>query len=204
MFGITRRTNNGGPSRSATAGLEFIFSSQDPDQCPARTKSQSSPRPACRHHRKEGEWPGRSRPRCCARRFSGSDWHTVSAHCRSRYGGLMEGPRPSCRAMSSARARIRQSRRRQFAGSEAVELFGLRGAAPYRNRSLSVRRQQFGNHTFSLPVPLTNRKSFCRKFVPGKEEGRSEHERPGHPGKRSPIPHHRVVVPPNRDLPAAS
>src|SRR5205823_5430451 len=95
-------------------------------------------------------------------RFSGSGWHTVPAHCRSRYGGLTEGAPPSCRAMSSARARIRQSRRRQFAGSEAVEL-----PQPFVERP----HQPFGNHTFSLPVPLTNRKSFCRKFVPGKERG---------------------------------
>jgi hypothetical protein len=33
------------------------------------------------------------------------------------------------------------------------------------------RRQPFGNHSVTLPIPLTNRKSFCRKFAPGKEWG---------------------------------
>jgi hypothetical protein len=37
-----------------------------------------------------------------------------------------------------------------------------------------ARDQQFGNQAQSLPVALTNRKSFCRKFVSGKEMGRSE------------------------------
>ena len=36
---------------------------------------------------------------------------------------------------------------------------------------LSVRYQQFGNHSGFLPVPLTNRKSFCRKFAMGKAWG---------------------------------
>ena len=185
------------------AGLEFIFSSQDPDQCPARTKSQPSPRPACRHHRKEGEWPGRSLPRCCARRFSGSDWHTVSAHCRSRYGDFIAGPRPSCRAMSSARARIRQSRRRQFAGSEAVELAGSERRAvlqPFVERSPSTVRKP---HVLSSS-PANESKIVLPQVCAREREGRSEHERHGHPGKRSPIPHHRVVVPPNRGLPPAS
>jgi hypothetical protein len=120
------------------------FSSQDPDQCPVRTKSQPSPRPVCSRHRKEGGWPGRSLPRCFAHRFSGLDWHTVSAHCRSRYGGLMEGPRLSCRAMSSAGAGIRQSRRRQFAGmSKAVEL----ADAERPRRTATIRRASAVNNS---------------------------------------------------------
>ena len=52
-----------GPSRSAIAGLELIILQPGSDQCPARTKPQPSRPPACNHHRKEGEWPGRSLPR---------------------------------------------------------------------------------------------------------------------------------------------
>jgi len=103
------------------------FSSQDPDQCPVRTRSQPSRRPACNRHRKEGEWPGRSLLRCCAHRFSGSGWLIVSVHCRSRYGGLMAAARLSCRATSYARTGIRQSRRRQFAGMSEGSLRIPRG-----------------------------------------------------------------------------
>ena len=37
-----------------------------------------------------------------------------------------------------------------------------------------------------------------------KKWGDFEHEQPGHHGKRSPLPHHRVAVPPDRGLPAGS
>jgi hypothetical protein len=145
-------------------------SSRDPDHCPARTRCQPTPRPACNHHRKEGERPGGSLPRCCAHRFSGSCWPTVSVHCRFRHGGSMGAARPSCRRTSSVRATILRPHRRQFAQrSEAV---GRPAPGdPRRVHSACVRRQPFGNHTFSLPVPLTNRKSLCRKFVPGKRNG---------------------------------
>ena len=102
-FGVTRRTNSSGHRDRRWLVSNSSFSSQDPDQCPARTKSRPSPRPARSTHRKEGEWPGRSRRRCCAHRFSGSGWHTVSAHCRSRYGGLMEG-----RVPLAGRCRLRE------------------------------------------------------------------------------------------------
>src|SRR5207248_11636830 len=42
---------------------------------------------------------------------------------------------------------------------------------PCRIRSVERGRQQFGNQTNSLPLPLTNRKSLCRKFALGKERG---------------------------------
>jgi hypothetical protein len=36
---------------------------------------------------------------------------------------------------------------------------------------MGVRHQWFGNHTISLLLAITNRKSFCRKFVSGKDRG---------------------------------
>ena len=107
------------------------FSSQDPDQCPVRTRSQPSPRPASSRLRKEGEWLGRSLPRSLCASLLGIGLAYCARTLPSRHGGSMGAARLSCRTMSSVRAGIRQSRRRQFAGSsEAVELFGLRGAAP--------------------------------------------------------------------------
>ena len=52
------------------------------------------------------------------------------------------------------------------------------------------------------PSRANNRKSLCRKFVLGKRNGEIQHEQPGHHGKRSPLPHHRVAVSPDRSLSA--
>ena len=104
------------------------FSSQG---CPARTKCQPSPRPACNHHRKEGERPGRSLPRSCAHRFSGSDWHFVLVRCCPN-GGLTGVARFSCRT-SSVRAGILRPRRRLRArASKAAKLPDSEGLRRFR------------------------------------------------------------------------
>ena len=70
------------------------FSSGDPDHCPVRMIRQRLPQPACHHRRNESERPGRSRPRWCAHRFSGSDWHSARVRC-CPHGGSMKAARSS-------------------------------------------------------------------------------------------------------------
>ena len=148
------------------------FSSEDPDQCPApRTKCQPSARPACNHHRKESERPGRSLPRSYAHRCSGSAWPIVPVRWLVPNGGLMGVARFSCRGSRLFRGQFSPPRRRGRArGSRAAVLPVSQRVAPCPpgedpavNSSETTR--------ISLPVPLTNRKSFCRKFVPGKRNG---------------------------------